>query len=98
MLASLVNSSHISGRLATMKLNTFLNPACWEKYNGINISFMPAYNLIRLEGDPTLSASLQDEVMTKTMWQLVRDHQNVFFAYCRGPDGATAPWLSVHVG
>jgi hypothetical protein len=53
---------------------------CGSSYHGLNIAFLPLYNWVRLEQDPTRHAALQQRVLNR-MWSVVEDHKNVFFAY-----------------
>jgi len=69
---------HIGEWVQKMKLYTFTTTTCWEKYYGLNITFMPMFNLIRMERDPTLRATLQGLLETK-MWPYVAQHKNAFF-------------------
>ena len=71
----------IGSWLQTMKLSTFGDPVCWEKYYGLNIVFLPAFNLIRMEPDPAQRAALQQQVLEARLWSYVKDHKNVFFSY-----------------
>jgi len=54
---------------------------CWKGYFGHNIDHMPLYNLIRLETDPKLRASLAKDVLEAKFWPVVKNHKNVFFSY-----------------
>ncbi len=67
------------------------NNQCGSSYHGLNIAFLPAYNWVRLEADPTRRAQLRDLVLRDRMWAAVADHKNVFFAYIYGSQvGASA--------
>jgi len=57
------------------------NNDCGSSYHGLNIAFLPAYNWVRLEKDPTRKARLLSDVFRDRMWAAVSDHKNVFFAY-----------------
>jgi hypothetical protein len=67
--------------IGKMKIYTFLNSQCWEKYYGLNITMMPTYNLLQLETDPALRAAYLTDVFEAKMWPYVKDHKNVFFSY-----------------
>ncbi|NEX23213.1 hypothetical protein G3480_23430 [Thiorhodococcus mannitoliphagus] len=54
---------------------------CADAYFGLNIGFMPLYSWIRLEQDPARKLRLQREVLRDAMWEEVKDHKNVFFAF-----------------
>lgn len=54
---------------------------CDNGYFGLNIGFMPLYSWIRLEQDPARKLRLQREVLRDAMWEEVKDHKNVFFAF-----------------
>jgi hypothetical protein len=74
-------NKNIQSWLGIMKLYLYTNAQCWEKYYGLNIGFMPVYNLIRMEPDAQLKASFQNDVLAAKMWPYVKDHKNVFFSY-----------------
>ena len=78
--------------LGIMKQYIFLNDAsqCWKAYYGLNIVFEPVYNLIRLEDDKTIKASMQKDVLEGKLWKIVKDHKNVFFSYIYASQGPQA--------
>lgn len=57
---------------------------CDEGYFGLNIGFMPLYNWVRLETDPTRKARLRNALLRDAMWAEVAEHKNVFFALIYG--------------
>jgi len=75
--------------LGIMKQYVFLNE-CWKSYYGLNIGFQPVYNLVRLEPDPALRSSLQQDVLAGKMWPIVKDHKNVFFSYIHASQAPTS--------
>ena len=54
---------------------------CGSSYHGLNIAFLPAFNWVRLEADPSRRAALEARVLRESLWDAVHDHKNVFFAY-----------------
>ena len=85
---------HKTKWLGLMKQYIFLNDAsqCWKSYYGLNIVFEPVYNLIRLEDDKSIRASMQKDVLQAKLWKVVKDHKNVFFSYIyasQGPSPST---------
>jgi len=90
-------AQHIGPWLQIMKQYTFTNTQCWEKYYGLNISLTPMLNLIQLETDPALRASLHGDVLAAKMWPYVKDHKNVWFSYIyasSAPAGTAAQQIS----
>jgi hypothetical protein len=83
-------NANIQSWLGIMKLYLFTNAQCWEKYYGLNIGFMPVYNLIRMEPDATLKAAFQNDVLAGKMWPYVKNHKNVFFSYIYASHAASA--------
>lgn len=77
--------------LGLMKGYTYYNQAaCWKQYFGITIAYHPICGLIKLETDPTRRAALQQDVLAKRMWSLVKSHKNLYFTYLTaglGPKG-----------
>ena len=55
--------------------------SCGGSYHGIDVAFMPLFNWIRLEEDPTRRARLQTAVLRDALWSEVADHKNVLFAF-----------------
>lgn len=87
----------ISTFLDLMKQYTFLNTECWQKYYGLNITFMPVYNLIQMESDAALRSAFQNDVLKAKMWPYVNDHKNVFFSYIyasHAPPGSASQVIS----
>jgi hypothetical protein len=82
-------AQHINGWLEVMKQYVYLNAGakCWASYFGINIVYTPLYNLLRLEPDPTIRATIQQQVLAK-IWDLVKDHKNTFFTFITDAVGA----------
>lgn len=75
-------AQNIASWLEVMKLYIFFNAAkCWDKYYGLNIVWEPIYNLLTLEDDANLRASFQRDVVQAKLWELAKEHKNVFFSY-----------------
>jgi len=81
---------NVSDWLGIMKQFAFLN-TCWDKYYGLNIAFEPVYNLVRLEPDPQLRSAFQQDVLEGKMWQIVKEHKNVFFSYIHASQAPNSP-------
>ncbi|MBI5481027.1 MAG: hypothetical protein HY906_19370 [Deltaproteobacteria bacterium] len=71
---------NVANWLAVAKTYNELNQ-CGESYYGHNISMEPMYNLARLEDDPTLKATVANDVLSAKMWPLFRATKNSFFSY-----------------
>ncbi len=54
---------------------------CGSSYHGLNIAFIPAFNWLRLESDPSRKSSLQRDVLRDGLWSSVASHKNVLFAF-----------------
>ena len=83
-------NANINGWIDIMKGYLFTNTGCWEKYYGLNITMTPMFNLVRLETDPALRASMHNDVLAAKMWPTVKNHKNVWFSYiygCSAPSG-----------
>jgi hypothetical protein len=61
--------------------DSVLGEDCGGGYHGKNIAFTPLFDWVRLETDPARKATLQTRVLRDTMWEVVKDHKNVWFAY-----------------
>ncbi len=75
--------------------------SCGASYHGIDIAFMPIFNWIRLEEDPTRRARLQTAVLRDALWSEVADHKNVFFAFIyasqAAPEDAVDDVIATHL-
>lgn len=74
---------------------------CGASYHGIDVAFMPLFNWIRLEEDPTRRAHLQTAVLRDALWTEVADHKNVFFAFLyasqAAPEDAVDDVIATHL-
>ena len=74
---------------------------CGGSYHGLNTAFMPLYNWIRLEQDPTRRARLQEAVLRDALWAEVADHNNVLFAFIyaaqAAPEDAVDEVIATHL-
>jgi hypothetical protein len=73
--------------------------SCGESYFGLNIVFMPMFNWVRLEDNPTRKSYLKTDILRDRFWSAVQNHKNVFFAYLfasQANPADTANVLTVH--
>jgi hypothetical protein len=54
---------------------------CGEKYYGNNIVMEPMYNLARLEKDPSILATVRDNILEGVLWKEHQGTKNSFFYY-----------------
>lgn len=65
--------------------------SCGDDYFGIHIVYQPAYTWARLETNPTRKATIRDDILQARLWEEVKDHNNVLFAFITA---AQAPQLA----
>ncbi|MBN2361142.1 MAG: hypothetical protein JXR83_16925 [Deltaproteobacteria bacterium] len=71
---------------------------CGHAYYGSNITWTPAYNYARLEGDPVRGLKVRNELIRDTMWPNYQTHKNAFFAFIAAAHLDPAPSDIVAIG
>jgi hypothetical protein len=73
---------------------------CGDSYFGLNITFLPLYNWVRLEDNALRRERLQREVLRDAVWSAVADHKNVLFAFIyasqAAPENTIQDVIDVH--